>query len=276
MSGSISNKSIIGCLTLLMLTSARVSGTSLSFADNQVFPHGYIDYDASGPLIMTDYPFVSAGHKFVFQTSHRSLYDMKELTDNRAGLSLSGRSITVALNAATFGQPDYFHQWGLSAIFSYHHKEYSIGSSVIYNRLSFGGGYSYLSSLTVNTGMRVRYRGLGLFSVIRSINQPRFYPGSPAIRPEIETGLSYRSGSGLDSQVKALFVRHRKPTAELSQSFAISRIAGLNWSLVLRPARFGGGFYVAKGWFTFDYRISHHPVLGFTHGVTLIAHGPEN
>jgi len=38
------------------------------------------------PLALTDYPFAAVGRTISFQTSYRSLYNMKELIDSRAAL----------------------------------------------------------------------------------------------------------------------------------------------------------------------------------------------
>jgi len=241
----------------------------LSYADNQVFPHGYVDLDRIGPLAMPDYPFSSVGRKIVFQTSYRSLYNLKELTDNRAALAFSLGRYNAGLAFASFGEPDYFHQTGLSCFISYRHEYFSIGGSLIYSRLSFNEKYDCLSTLTANLGSAVRRNNATIFALTRSFNQPHYYSRSPAVMPEAEMGISYRSGEGLDSQAKALFVRHQKPTAELSQSFRLNEYVSLNWALVLLPARFGAGLQLAKGHFELDYKLSHHPVLGMTHTIML-------
>ena len=241
----------------------------LSYADYQVFPHGYVDLDRTGPLAMTDYPLASIGRKMVFQTSYRSLYGLKELTDNRASLAVSRGCFTGGMAFATFGEPDYFHQTGLSGFLSYRPGRFSVGGSLIYSRLSFNDKYSYLSSITANMGAAYGQGNMAVFALTRSFNQPHYYPRSSAVMPEAEIGLSYKSHEGLNSQAKALFVRRQKPTAELSQSFRLNEYASISWVLVLLPARFGGGLHLEKGSFGFDYEISHHPVLGLTHTVML-------
>lgn len=243
--------------------------TGLSYADNQVFPHGYVDFDRAGPLVMSDYPIASIGQKMVFQTSYRSLYGMKELTDNRAALAYSRSKFTGGVAFATFGEADYFHQLGLSASSSYRWSGLSVGGALIYNRFSFNNRYDNLSTVTANLGVGYNRKNITAFVVTRSFNQPRYHKRGRTIMPEVEIGVSYKSREGLDSQAKALFVRHQKPTAELSQSFRLNEFAHINWSLVLLPARFGGGLNLTKGHFGFDYKLSHHPVLGLTHIVML-------
>jgi hypothetical protein len=251
------------------------TANGLSFADNQVFPHGYVDYDRIGPLAMADYPFASSGRKLVFQTSYRSLYGMKELTDSRAAVAITRDRYNAGIAIATFGEPDYFHQLGFSAFVSYRRDYFSLGGALIYSRLSFNDKYDPLSMITANLGASYRREKIAAFILTRSLNQPKYSDYSPAIMPEFEIGLSYKSGEGLDSQAKALFVRHQKPTAELSQSFRLGKYARINWALVLLPARFGGGLNLEKGHFAFDYKLSHHPVLGMTHTVMLTIFKPK-
>jgi hypothetical protein len=109
-----------------------------------------------------------------------------------------------------------------------------------------------------------------VFAVTRAVNQPRFFASDEPIPPEVEIGISYKSGRGLDSQAKALFEKYRKPTGELSQSFHLAAFISVHWSLVLLPARFGAGLYLEKGSFGFGYDLSHHPVLGMTHTMRLM------
>ena len=62
-------RTVIGTATVAVFIGlspmARAAG--LSYADNQVFPHGYVDYDRAGPLTLSDYPFALVGRKIVFQ-----------------------------------------------------------------------------------------------------------------------------------------------------------------------------------------------------------------
>jgi len=256
-------------MVALMLCTGPGCAAGLSFADNQVFPHGYVDFGKSGPLALTDYPFAAVGRTISFQTSYRSLYNMKELIDSRAALGYSRRGWTAGVGAATFGEPDYFHQLGLAVFGSFRSRHIAGGISIIYHRLSFNQKYEALSLTLVNVGAAYVRGRATVYAVSRAVNQPRYYDGGQTVMPESETGMSYKSGEGLDSQVKALFVRHQKPTAEISQAFRLSDFARISWALVLLPARFGGGICLEKGHVAFEYRISHHPVLGATHTVLL-------
>jgi hypothetical protein len=253
----------------LCLSASSVYGIGVSYADNQVFPYGYIDVDRAGPLALADYPGLTFDGKFGFQTSRRSLYDMKELTDNRAALAVGLGRWQLSAAAALFGEGDYFQQMGLSSSVSYRQGAFAAGVSIVYSRLSFGPEYDDLSLLSVNLGAAYHRKQASIFAVTRAVNQPRYYESGARTMPEGEVGLSYRSGEGLDSQTKALFVRGQKPTAELSQAFRLNGFARLNWALVLLPARFGAGLSLEKGHWGFEYRYSHHPVLGGTHTVIL-------
>lgn len=257
----------------IMLSLACFSGAGaqgLSYADNRVFSCGYVDFDRAGPLAVVDYPFARIGRPLVFETSYRSLYNMKELTDNRAGAACRIDRIQLGAAISTFGEPDYFHQFGSAVILGYHSSDLSLGLSAVYTRIGFNDIYDAISAVTIDIGGAYRHDMMTVFVVTRALNQPRYFDGDGPIRPEIETGVSYKTGRGLDSQAKALFEKYRKPTAELSQSFQLATFISVHWSLVLLPARFGAGMYLEKGAFGFGYDLSHHPVLGMTHTVRLI------
>lgn len=256
-------------IIVAMMAAISVDATGLSFGDNQVFPHGYVDFTQAGPLAMTDYPFADIGHKMVFQTSYRQLYNIKELTDNRAAAAMRRGDFIFGLGFSSFGTPDYFHQIGLAMFGNYTKGYFRAGMSMVYSRVSFGEKYGYLSVSVGNIGLsyaRDQYLG---YVVARTINQPRYYPGDEPLPAEVELGVSYKSKEGLDSQGKLLFVKYQKPTAELTQAITLTEYAALNWALVLQPVRFGAGLTLSKGHFIFDYKFSHHPVLGPTHMISI-------
>jgi len=249
--------------------SAGVRAQGLSYADNRIFPHGYVDLDRAGPLAIPDYPFARIGRPFVFETSYRSLYDMKELADSRAGAACTIDRIQFGAAIGTFGEAGYFSQFGLAGYFACHWSDMSLGMSTVYSRIGFGGTYDHLSAVTFNMGGAYRIDQMTIFAVTRAVNQPRYYAGDEPIRPELEIGVSYKTDRGLDSQARALFEKYQKPTAELSQSFHLADYISINWSLVLLPARFGAGLALETGAFGFRYDLSHHTVLGMTHTVRL-------
>ncbi len=258
----------VGCI-LLSLCAVNTRAQGLSFADNRIFPHGYVDFSRAGPLAVVDYPFARVGRQLIFETSYRSLYDMKELTDNRAGLAYTIDRFQLGGAVATFGEPDYFSQVGLAACAGYHLSSISFGAAVLYSRIGFNDTYDPLSVVTFNIGGSYGYDLMTIFAAARAVNQPRRFDGDEPVRPKLEIGISYRTDRGLDSQAKALFEKYQKPTAELSQSFQVAEFFSVSWSLVLLPARFGAGLSLEKGAFGFGYALSHHPVLGVTHAVRL-------
>ena len=246
-----------------------VSADGLSYGDNQVFSHGYVDFERSGALALADYPFAAIDSQMTFQASYRQLYNIRELADNRAALAMRRDDYTFGIGLASFGEPDYFHQTGLASFISWRRDEYRFGASLIYSRISFSSEYDYLSAYTANIGAAYRRDRYHVFAVARALNQPRYYSGDEPLRPQFECGLSYKTDEGLDNQVKALFVKSEKPSAELSQSFKPVDYARINWALVLLPVRFGAGLDLNHGRFEFGYRFSHHPVLGATHTILL-------
>lgn len=268
----IKHAAICGALGFAIMDASFAAG-GLSYADNQVFPHGYIDFDDAGPLAMPDYPLGIIEGSYAAQASYRSLYNIKELTDNRLGFAFQRKSFIAGGALALFGEPDYFQQVGLAVFSSFRLRRFRVGGSLIYSRLNFNDKYGDLSTATINTACAYTQDRVTAYVVLRSINQPRYHAHGQPVLPEAEMGISYKSPHGLDSQAKALFIRHQKPAAELLQAFRVSEYARLSWCLVLAPVRFGGGLHLEKGHFRFDYTVSHHPVLGLTHTVGMTVAG---
>lgn len=257
-------------ILFLLLLPCSAMPIGLSYGDGQIFPDGYVDFQQSGPLYMTAYPFAQLGVKSSLQTSYRQLYSIRELTDNKVAVMMRLGRVSFGLGLSSFGEPDYFHQLGLSGFGSFRIKSLSVGGSLLYHRISFDERFADVSLVAANIGASYSYDRILAYVVGRSINQPRFYDSSDPINPEGEIGLSLRSGDGLDSQIKAIFIKYHQPSAEILQSFELSKLASINWSLVLKPIRFGAGFALTHNQFGFEYKFSHHPVLGGTHTVSLL------
>lgn len=264
---------IMASLVFLMPTFSMSAG--MSYSDNQVFSHAYVDFKNAGPLHFVDYPFSRNGKKLVFQTSYRQLYEIRELTDNRAALVLSTGSLNFGAAAAIFGKSDYFHHTGISIFSNYNRPPFTFGLSGGYSNLSFNDRYRDISWSCVNSGISYSRNEWHLFIVGRNLNQPAYYSGGNKFPTQLEIGFSYSSQNGLNNQIKTLFIHYQKPTAELSQSFILTDYASIDWSLVLRPVRFGAGVVLKKSCFEFDYSFSHHPILGGTHTISISVYTPD-
>ncbi len=259
---------ISGSIMLLWLA-AMVPAAGLSYGDNQVFPHGYIDYDRAGPLVLPAYPFGMTGRDLVFQTSYRQLYEIRELTDSRVALAVSRHRFGFGAAAALFGKPDYFQQLGLSVFARYAFDNASMGATLVRQRIAFNELYEAIGFTSANIGISYKVKTVRFFIVGVSVNQPAYHNGSERLPAEAVLGLSYKSDSGLDNQFKVRFRQQSQPSGELTQSLALSSYASLNWALVLRPVRFGMGVNLCQRNFGFEYKFSHHPVLGWTHQISL-------
>jgi len=260
----------IVCTLIVLSRSTPASGAGLSYADQMLFPHGYVEFKHAGPLSMTDYPFAASGRKLVFESSYRALYNMTELADSRGALAYSHGVVTAGVAVASFGKADYFQQLGISIFASRRTGRFVLGGAFTYSRISFGGGYTPVAAFTENAGVSYQRGSLIAYMVARTINRPRYCVGADRLAREGEIGLSYRSGEYLDSQIKTLFIERQKRTAQLVQAFQLNKFAQINWSLVLSPVRFGAGVKLEKGHLGFGYLFSHHPVLGPTHTVSLL------
>ncbi len=240
-----------------------------SCSDNQVFSQGYVKFRNAGPLALTAYPFALSGQNVSIQTSYKSLYGLKELTENQIGITLQKKAIVIGGAFSSFGKLEYFHQYAGSLFSGMRFKAFRFGVSAIYSRLSFSENYSTLTHLAWHGGGSITKDDITVFAIGRNLNQPVLYDGGERLRSEVEIGLLYLSRSFLDSQIRFLFVRGESPTGAISQSVPIEKSIRVFWTLVLSPVRFGGGIEIYQSPVSFDYRITHHPVLGETHTVLL-------
>lgn len=262
------------CANCLLICLMSISGYSagLSIADNQVFPHGYLDFDHAGALSLCDYPFATMGGRFSLQTSYRSLYGMRDLNDARIGASFKRKGLTFSTSAAIFGRGEYFQQIGLGISAGYRYRFLSFGASSLYSRVSFNDSYSALDCFSANTGIGLHFRNMIVYGVTRTINQPRYTTNSGRFPITAEIGISYKTGEYLESQAKAQFDKYHKPTAQILQAVRLAKYAGVSYGLILSPVRVTAGVKLEKNHLGFEYQFSHHPVLGMTHNLLFSVH----
>ncbi|MEZ5358656.1 MAG: hypothetical protein R3F48_07455 [Candidatus Zixiibacteriota bacterium] len=256
----------LSIIIILCFVCAPIFGES--FGDDVPFAAGFINARNAQPLNLVYYPCTDIQSTMAVQTSYTSLYELSELTENRIGFAVKSRSFIVAAGFSSFGQSDYCLQSCGDMAISVKLYKLRAGIGASYQRISFSETYPPVSLISTNAGVSYATEQFTLYAVSRNINQPSYTMHSPKLHPEIEGGLAYHSGNGLISQVQAMCMRHRKPSAAIGQMYPIEKILDINWLLVLSPVRFGGGFRITKGNVIFGYRYSHHPVLGGIHTVS--------
>lgn len=256
-------------LVVLLYCCGQLSLAGISFGEAIPFSDGFVNYRSAQPLNLVGNPCVDIKSPIAMQTSYRSLYGLKELTENRAGASIRVKSLLFGIYFSSFGQSGYCQESNIGFSVSARISSIRFGASVLFRRVSFSEFYQPVSLVTGAIGLLYSAGPIFLYSVSRNLNQPSFTEDSPRLKPEAECGASYISETGLDSQVKVLFLRHQRPTATIGQSYPIHQALDVNWQLVLSPVRLDAGMSLEKNHVKFGYRFSHHPILGSIHTVSI-------
>lgn len=260
---------ILVLVVFMAVIPAAGHAAGLSAGDSQPFAGGFINIRKTGPIALASYPCAELAADMAGETSYRSLYGLKELTENRAGAAFCMKPLIFGVVFSSFGQAGYYHQSSGAVSLSAKMASFRFGMAVLHKRISFSESYAAVSLVSLTAGVSYTRRNISVYGVTRNMNQPSYTSGSRSQRPEAEFGFLYQSSNGLANLIQALFVRQNKPTAAIGQMFPLADIVDIHWLLVLSPVRFGGGLRITKDPLIITYRYSHHPVLGATHTISL-------
>lgn len=241
----------------------------LSTADRVPFAAGFVSSRDIEAIDAMAYPSFLPAAGLSFQASHKSLYSLNELTENRMAITWRWRQFWLGGVVTTFGKSDYYGEFGSGFATGFTSGPVAIGGYIGYRRLSFGEGYSAFSSMSGGAGATVSIGMLDLFGVMRCDGWEKspdvYYPESI----EGEAGFSFLTAGGIVSQGRVLLTSESDPTMAIAQQFELADELTLNWILVMKPVRFGGGCRLAVAGFVFGFDTSHHPILGWIHTVSL-------
>lgn len=178
-------------------------------------------------------------------------------------------NLTVAFGAAQFGRTDLFAEQLLKGLVTYHRRTWSLAGSLSAMQVQIGKGYGSLRAATVGVGASWSRPQFILSLVADNLTRPALVPGGLPFN-RTYTLYSEFQGRGAYSITGRIRVEnHQRPQFGLGQVIRLSHKSSFFWGLGTAPLEYGGGIEVAIPIGSVAYATSVHPVLGFSHTVSL-------
>jgi hypothetical protein len=197
-------------------------------------------------------------------------YDLGELDH----LFLSGgfrhRAMSGAIGYAQFGKSDLYAERTIKASATYSARALSFGLSATLFQVEFGGNYGRFSTETFGAGIGYRKeRFLGLV-LADNLTRPRLMPSAQPYPRTVSLNLEWSTIRQLSILARVIKAERENIRYGLGQRIPLTRTSALLWGISTRPLEYGGGIDIGTRWFTFTYAAKIHPVLGFSHNVSIL------
>ncbi len=174
-----------------------------------------------------------------------------------------------SLGLSQFGSPDLYSEKTVKLSSAYYLEDLSFGLALSGLFLDFGQGYEGLSAFTF--GLAANYHKKNYFASFMADNltSPKLHENSPEYKPIFNFYFEYDTFKSFSVTARTTFESKQKPQFAIGQVIDISADASILWGLSSEPIIYGGGLEYDFRSMIFDYMVSYHPVLGFTHGITI-------
>ncbi|UCD95006.1 MAG: hypothetical protein JSU69_02855 [Candidatus Zixiibacteriota bacterium] len=181
------------------------------------------------------------------------------------------RGFSGAIGFSQFGRSDYYVEQMVKTALSYNHNLFTVSAMISGKMLEIGSGdrrYS-LGTAALGLGGAVSYRKYHLGLVLDNLNGPKLADNDEAdnavysIYGEIE-GPARFSITG-----RVTLEKKEKPSLAIGQYIRLHDQGAIFWGLSDNPLAYGGGLEINYKNLDLMYAVSYHPVLGFTHNISL-------
>ena len=209
--------------------------------------------------------------EIIFETGYQRKYELSDLNKVFVAAGYRYRNFSAVAGFSQFGKSDYYTEQLIKSAVTYDYSRFNFSLLVSEKLLKITGAETKWSlnaaALGLAGGVNCDKYHLGL--VIDNLNQPKLDKNGVAddiiynIYAEIE-GSPQFSMTG-----RAAFEKNEKPNLSLGQYVRLYQHNALFWGVSNNPLAYGGGFEVKYSHWGLTYAVEYHPVLGFSHNVSL-------
>ncbi|MCP4703073.1 MAG: hypothetical protein GY865_00565 [candidate division Zixibacteria bacterium] len=215
-------------------------------------------------------------NQFIIETVGNRKFGLADLDQAAILAAYRFNNISVAFGFSRMGTPDYYTEKNIRTVLSYHKR--SITASLISSGrlVEIGRTYGKLQAASAGLGLSYFKDNYYFGITIDDINKPNIvkYDDDDDDDDNAENVkinlFAEIDGKGKHSVTgRVVFEKYEKPHISLAQFINLTETNGLFWGLSFNPLKYGGGFEIEYNKFSICYGLSHHPVLGFSHNISL-------
>ena len=196
-------------------------------------------------------------------------FELKDLDEIIIAGAFRKGKFSFSLGISQFGYADLYSEKTVKLSSAYVMNEISFGLAVSGLFLDFGGGYEGLNAFTFGVVANYHKKNYFVSFMADNLTSPKLEENSPEYKPKFNFYFEYDTQKSFSVTARTTIENKQKPQFAIGQVIDISTEASILWGLSSEPLIYGGGLEYDFKSMLFDYTVSYHPVLGFTHGISI-------
>jgi len=205
------------------------------------------------------------------ETGFQRKFELSDLDRVFAAAGYRYADLSISAGFSQFGRSNYYTEQLLRTSLSYTYSHFSLGVTGGARIIEIGDDENKVSLNAVSAGVSAgfNYDRYHLAAYAENINKPKLDENAPADEPVYNLFGEIEGPGQFSVMAHAAFEKYQKPCFSLAQYIDLQHNSALFWGISTNPLTYGGGLEVEYSSFRLMYAVSYHPVLGFTHNISL-------
>lgn len=214
--------------------------------------------------------------RILFEAGYNRRFELADLDHLYLAGVYRRDKVTLAFGASQFGKTDLYAEQLLKGSVTYKRNSLSLAASMSAMRVQIGSGYGGLQAATFGLGASWTGSRFLVSMIADNLTRPNLYDNGLPIARNL-TVLSEYQGPGPYSITGRLRMEWgQKPQFGIGQMIRLSKRSYFFWGVATAPLEYGGGLEIDIPIGSISYATSVHPVLGFSHTVSLSFRPPRS
>lgn len=197
-------------------------------------------------------------------------YDLSDLDHLFVVGAVRHGRFSGALGLAQFGQSELYAERTTKASATYSVRAISFGLTATLFQVEFGRNYGRFHATTFGAGLGYTGKRLRALLVADNLTRPRLMPTAEAYSMQGSLNLEWKTSRNLSTTTRVIKVENSAVRYGLGQRIPLTGNSALLWGISTSPLEYGGGIDIGTRWISFTYAAKIHPVLGFSHNVSIL------
>ncbi len=209
--------------------------------------------------------------QIIFESGYQRKYELSDLDKLFVSGGYRLGNISASIGISQFGRKDYYIEQIVRSTVTYNYGKL-VNSVIISGRLldiSSASGKTTLSAISLGVAGGVHYKKYHLGIVLDNVNRPKLYDDDEKQHILYNIYGEIEGSDRFSITARLTLEQYEKPIISIGQYIRLAGQHALFWGLSNNPLTYGGGVEVHYYSFGLIYASTYHPVLGFTHNVSL-------
>ncbi len=207
--------------------------------------------------------------QILLESGFQRRYELKDLDRVFVAGGYRYRFIYGAIGYSQFGRSNYYAEKNWKGLIGGRYRWFSIAIVAGGNNREFGNGYGSYSMQSFGIGGGANLKRVYLGFLADNLNEPRLAGSSSPERANYSIFGEVEGTKVFSITARATMEKYEKPILALGQFVHLSGKNAIFWGVSGNPLTYGGGVELHYSFMVVDYAVSYHPVLGFSHNISL-------